>query len=100
MGTSGSKSKCIQFRLKTLEVGHAPGSQPPFSLNPNPDQNMVVVLFIFIAAYCIYNHLTRPTQFCTLLDQNFEKNAQDPARIPEPWIQDPKRFLLIFAHRR
>ena len=33
---------------------------------------------------------------CLLPNQNFEKNAKDPADPAEPWIQDPSGSLPIF----
>ena len=69
-----------------------PGPQTPFSLNPDPDQNKEDTTFISVLAceFCI--PLSLPIQFCPLLNQNFEKNAKDPAKIPELWIQNPKVF--------
>ena len=32
-----------------------------------------------------------------LPNQNFAKNAQDPADTAEPWIQGPSGFLPIFT---
>ena len=73
-----------------------PGSQALFPLIPDPDQNKVDTLFIFVVACGIYIALSRLIQFCLLPNQNFEKNAQDPADPEEPWIQDLSLFLLIF----
>ena len=74
---------------------HVPGSQPPFSLIPDADQNNEDASLTSVAAYSVYIPLSRPVQFCPLSNQNFEKNAQDPADPAEPWIQDPSGFLLI-----
>ena len=73
-----------------------PGSQPPFSFILGPDQNKQHTPFISVAAYGVYVPLSRPLQFCPLLNQNFEKNVQDPADPAKPWIQDPSAFLQIF----
>ena len=34
-------------------------------------------------------------EILSFVSPKFRENAKDPARIPEPWIQNPKR---IFAH--
>ena len=70
-----------------MAARHAPGSQPPFSLNPDPDKNKDDAYSILVVAYSSYIPLSRPNQFCPLLDQNFEKNAQDLLRIPDPVSQ-------------
>ena len=75
---------------------HVPGSQPPFSLIPDPDQNKEDTSCIAVVAYGVYIPLSRPTQFRLLSSQKFEKNAKDPADPAKPWIQDPSGFLLIF----
>ena len=46
------------------------------------------------------SNLSRSIQFCPLPHQNFEQNATDPLSIPEPWVQEPKRFLPIFMGLR
>ena len=73
-----------------------PGSQPPFSLIPDRDQNMEDTAFISVVAYGVYIPLSHPIQFCPIPSQNFETNAQDPADLTKPWIQDQSRFLPIF----
>ena len=73
-----------------------PGSQPPFSLIPDPNQNKEDTSFISVVAYDVYIPLSHPIQFCLLPNQNFEKNTRDPADPAEPWIQDPSGFLLVF----
>ena len=70
---------------------HVPGSQPPFSLNPYPDQNKQDTSFISIAAYCIYIPLSRPTQFCPLPLQYLEK------KCTVSWILDPGGVPSIFV---
>ena len=82
--------------VNSLQVRHVPGSQPPFSLIPDTDQNKEDTSFISVVGYGAYIPLSRPIQFCPLTNQNFEKNAQDPAGPAEPWIQDPSVFLPIF----
>ena len=69
-----------------------PGSQPPFSFNPDPEQNTEDASIISVGAYVFDIPFLHPAQLCPLPHQNFEKNAKDPARIPEPWIQDPRGF--------
>ena len=73
-----------------------PGSQPYFSLIPEPDQNKEDTTFISVLAYGVYIPLSPHIQFCLLSSQNFEKNAKDPADPAKPWIQDPSWFLHIF----
>ena len=73
---------------------HVPGSQPPFCLNPDPDENKEDTAFISVVG--VYIPLSHPIQFCPIPNQNFEKNVQDPADLAEPWIQDPSGFLPIF----
>ena len=73
-----------------------PGSQPPFSLIPDADQNKVDTSFISVVAYGVYIPLPRAIPFCPLPNQNFEKNAQGPGDLAEPWIPDPSGFLPIF----
>ena len=73
-----------------------PGSQPPFSLIPNPDQGKEDTSFISVVAYDVYIPLSCSIQFCLLPNQNFEKNTQDPADPAEPWIQNPSGFLPTF----
>ena len=73
-----------------------PGSQPYFSLIPDPDQNKEDTSLISVVSYDVYIRLSRPIQFCPLTNLNFEKNAQDPGDPAEPWIQDPSGFLPIF----
>ena len=63
---------------------------------PDPDQNKENVSFISVVAYGVYIHIARPIQFCLLPNQNFEKNAENPADSEEPWIRDPSGFLPIF----
>ena len=75
---------------------HVPGSQPPFSLIPDPEQSKEDTSFISVVAYGAYIPLSRPIQFCPLPNPNFEKNAQDPADPAEPWIKDPSGFSPIF----
>ena len=55
-----------------------------FSMIPDPDQNKEGTSFIFVVAYHTYISLSRPTQFCLLPNQSFEKNVQDPAYPAEP----------------
>ena len=73
-----------------------PNSQPPVSFNPDPNQNKEDASIISVVSCHFDISLSVPTQFCSLSHQNLGKNVRDPARIPEPWIQDPKRFLPIF----
>ena len=75
---------------------HVPRSQPPFSFIPDPDQNKQDTSVIPVVAYGVNIPLSRPIQICLLPNQNFEKNAQDPADPAEPWIQDPSGFLPMF----
>ena len=82
--------------LWSLITRHVPGSQRPFSLNPDPDKNMEIASFISVVTYCIYIGLLHPTQFCPLPHRNSKKSVKDPVRIPESRIQDPKGFLPIF----
>ena len=73
-----------------------PGSQPHFSLIPDPDQNEEDTSLISVVYYGVYIPLSRPIQLCPLTNLNFEKNTQDPEDPAEPWIQDPSKFLPIF----
>ena len=73
-----------------------PGSQPPFSWIPDPDQNKEDISIISVVAYGVYIPLSRPIQFCLLPSQNFDINVQDPADPAEPWMQYPSRLLPIF----
>ena len=75
---------------------HVPGSQLPFSLIRDPDQNKEDMSFISVVAYGIYIRLSPLIQLCSLPDQNFEKNVHDLADPSEPWIQDPSGSLPIF----
>ena len=75
---------------------HVPGSQPRFSLIPDPDQNNEDTSFISAVAYVVYTPRSCPIPFYSLPSQNFEKNAQDPVDPAKPWIQDPSGFLPIF----
>ena len=70
-----------------------PGSQPHSSFIPDLDQNKEDKSFLSVAGDGVYS---RPIKFRPLANQNFEKNAQDPANTAEPWIQDPSGFLPIF----
>ena len=63
---------------------YEPGSQPPFSLIPDPDQNKEDTSFISAVGYGVYISLSRPIKFCLLPNQNFEKNSQDPGDPAEP----------------
>ena len=65
-------------RQKAPDTWHVPGSQPPFSMIPDPDQNKEDASFISVVDYGVYITLLRPIQFCLLPNQNFEKNVQDP----------------------
>ena len=76
------------------------GSQPPFYLIPDPDQNKEDTSVISVVAYGVYIPLSRPIQFCPLPNQNFEKNAKHPADPAEPWVQDPSGFLPIFMRSK
>ena len=75
---------------------HVPGSQPPFYLIPDPNQNKEYTSLISAVSYGVYISLSRPIQFCSLPSQNFEKNAQDTGDPAGLWIQDPSGFLPIF----
>ena len=75
---------------------HVPGSQPHFSLIPDPDQKKEDTPFIYVVAYGVYIPLSRLMQFCPLPNKNFENNAQDLADPAGPWIQDPSGLLSIF----
>ena len=57
------------------ETRHVLGSQPPFSLIPEPDQNKEDTAIISVVDYGVYIPLSRPIQFFPLPNQNFEKNA-------------------------
>ena len=61
-----------RWRLRIL----VPGSQPPFSIIPDLDQNKEDTSFISVVAYGVYIPLARPTRFCLLTNQDFEKNAK------------------------
>ena len=75
----------MQISVLSVAIArHVPGSQPPFSLIPNPDQNKTDTTFISVVAYGVYIPLLCPIQFCPLTKQNFLKNAQDPACPAEP----------------
>ena len=50
---------------------HVPGSQPPYSLIADPDQNKKDKSFISVVAYGVYIPLLRPIQFCLLSNRNF-----------------------------
>ena len=50
---------------------HVPGSQPPFRLIPDPDQNKEDTPFISVVAYDVCIPVSRPIQFCLLSNQNF-----------------------------
>ena len=89
-----SKKKVVGI---LAHVRHVPGSQTPFYLIPDPDQNKEDTSFISVVAWCVYIPLSRTNQFCPVPDQNFELNAKDPADPAEPWIQDPKGVLPIFV---
>ena len=54
------------------------------SLNPDLYQYNEDASIVSVVAYCIDVRLSHPTQFGPLLQQNSEKNAKDPATIPEP----------------
>ena len=73
-----------------------PGSHPPFSLIPDPDQNKEDTPFISVVAYSVYIPLSRPIYFCSLPNQNFEKKCPRSCDPAEPWTQDPNGFLPIF----
>ena len=74
-----------------------PGSQPSFSSIADVDQNKEDTSFKSVVSHGIYIPLSRrPIQFCPSPNQNFEKNALDPADPVEPWIQDLSGFLSIF----
>ena len=45
-----------------------------------------------VVAYEVYISFSCHIQFCLLLNQNFEKNVQDPADPAEPSIQNPSSF--------
>ena len=75
---------------------HVPGSQAPFSLNPDPYQSRVDASVISVVANCVDIPLSHPTKHCPLPPQNFDKNVKDPATTLEPWTQDPKGFLHVF----
>ena len=67
-----------------------------FSLIPDPDQNKGDPCFVSAVAYGVDIRLSCPIQFRLLPNQNFVKNAQDPADPAGPWIQDPSGGLPIF----
>ena len=92
----------IKTSKHELIFRYVPGSQPPFSLIPDPDHNKEDTSFISVVANDLYIPLSRPIQFCLLPSQKFEKNNQgpgDPGHFywdpAEPWIQDPSGFLPI-----
>ena len=61
--------------MKKAAYRHVPGSKPPFSLIPDPEQNKADTSILSVVGYGVYIPLSRPIQFCPLPDQNFEKNA-------------------------
>ena len=72
-----------------------PGSQPPVSFIPDPDQNREDTSFISVVAYGVY--IPFHVRFDSVLYKSkFRENAQDPADPAEPWIHDPSGFLSIF----
>ena len=73
-----------------------PGSHPPFSLMPDPYRNREDTSFISVVVCGVYIPLSRPIQFCSLPNQNFDNNTQDHADPAESWIQDPSGVLPIF----
>ena len=62
---------------------------------PYPDQSKEETSLISVVADGVYIPFSRSIQFCLLPSQNFEKNAQDPGDLAEPWFQDPGGFLTI-----
>ena len=100
-----ARFKCNQSSLSPITLfffctltssRHVPGSLPPFSLIPDPNQNKEDTSLISAVFYGVYIPLSRPIQFCTLPSQKFRENAQDPGEPAEPWIQDPSGSLPIF----
>ena len=77
-------------------VDQVPRSQPYFSLNPDPDQKKEDTSFLSFVAYGVCIPLSFPIKFRPLPNRNFEENAKGPARIPEPWIQDPQGYFAYF----
>ena len=92
-GLSGQLGVC--WREGGWGGRHVPGSQPPFSLAPVPDQYKEDAFIISVVAYGVYIPLSCLIQLCPLPNQNFEKSVQDPADPAEPWIQDPSVLLSI-----
>ena len=82
--TSFGPSKHIFQAAVGRHPNHRPGSQPLFSLIPDPGQNKADTSIISAVIYGAYIPLSRPIQFCPLFSQNFEKNVKDPADPAEP----------------
>ena len=57
-------------------IRNVPGSQPPFSLNPDPDQNKEDSWFISFVAYDHYIPLSLPTQLLSSTSPKFWGNCR------------------------
>ena len=76
-----SSSYTIFLRAKTqIKHGimfvtdrHVPGSQSPFSLIPDPDQNKEAISFFCVVTYGVFITLSHPIQFCHLTNQKSRK---------------------------
>ena len=73
---------------------HVPGSQPHFSLIPDPEQNKEDTTIISVVDYGVYIPLSRPIQFFHLPNQNFEKKY--PRSCTSCGTLDPG-FERVFA---
>ena len=68
-------------------MNHEAGSQPPFSLNSDPEQIKGVTSFISVVAYCAYILPSHLTFFFSLPHQDLEKI---PKVLPGSWKLDPR----------
>ena len=79
---SPAASAAIERKALPL-TRHVPGSQLPFSLIPDPDQNKEDTSFISVVAYGVYIPLSRPIQFHHLPKPKFREKCPRSCRSCE-----------------
>ena len=81
-----------------------PGSQPPFSLSPDPDQNKKDASFIFVLAYGVYipfhirfNYVLYQTKFSKKCPRSCRSCIQDPG---SEWVFTNSHGVQIISSKK
>ena len=85
----------LNYFISKVLNRHVPGSQPPSSLIPDPDQNQEDATIISVVDYGVYIPISHPIHCFPLPNQNFEKMPKILQILRNPGSRIRVGFLPI-----